>query len=57
MRLTNEAREAVEEANENGLTQDTEQEIIEIVLEQEIVSYCNSKHSLQIDIDDVIFED
>ena len=57
MRLTTEARDAVLEANNNGLTQDTEQEIIEIVLEQEIVSYCNSKDSLQIDITDVVFDD
>ena len=57
MKLTKEASDAVAEANNNGLTQDTEQEIIAIVLEQEIVTYCNSKHSLQIDINDVVFED
>jgi len=57
MKLTKEASDAVVEANNNGLTQDTEQEIIAIVLEQEIVTYCSSKHSLQIDINDVVFED
>jgi len=57
MKLTKEASDAVVEANNNGLTQDTEQEIIAIVLEQEIVSYYSSKHSLQIDINDVVFED
>jgi len=57
MRLNKIAQAAIIKANINGLTDDSEQDIIEIVLEQEIVTYNNETDSLQIDINDIVWED
>jgi len=56
MNLTNESLKALDQARVNGICEDTEQEIIDIVLEQEIVSYCTSKGCVSFDVHDVVFE-
>lgn len=52
--FTREATEAHQYALEKGITSDTEQEIIDIVLEQEIVSYCTSKGCVSFDVNDLV---
>ena len=54
MRLTNEAREALAKGQEDGTITDTEAQIIETVLKQEVVSYCSSAGTYTFDYMDVV---
>ena len=56
MTLNKAAVEAYVWAKEKGILSDTIDEIIDIVLDQEIVSYCSSNGTVSFDIDDIIFE-
>ena len=53
MNLTSEALEAREWALEKGIPVDTVEEIIKIVLDQEIVSYCTENGTVSFDHYDV----
>ena len=54
MRLTNEAREALAKGHADGTIKDTEEQIIETVLKQEVVSYCSSVGTYTFDYMDVV---
>jgi hypothetical protein len=56
MTFTAKAIEAYEWAAAKGIVSDTINEIIEIVMEQEIVSYCTSEGCVSFDYTDVVFE-
>lgn len=51
--FTRKAYETYLNALSKGLTKDTEEEIIQIILEQEIVSYCTSKGCVSFDYNDL----
>ena len=53
MEFTRKAYERYLNAKEKGIVTDTEQEIIDIIYEQEIVSYCTSKGCVSFDYNDV----
>jgi len=58
MNLTKTACQRLAHAQINGLfTNDTEESIVEILLQQEIVTEANSQHSVMFDITDVNLED
>ena len=56
MQLSRQAYDKLLLARDQGLTNDTEQDIIAIVLEQEIVSYCTEKGCVSFDINDIVTE-
>jgi len=56
MTFTVKAIDAYIWAKEKGIVSDTIDEIINIVMEQEIVSYCTSDGCVSFDTDDIIFE-
>ena len=56
MYLSREALEALNKGTKEGTITDNEEQIIDIILEQEIVSYCSSKGSYSFDYTDIIEE-
>ena len=56
MELNKQAYIRLESAQEAGICKDSESEIVDIVLEQEIVSYCTSKGCVSFDYDDLMGE-
>ena len=56
MQLSRQAYDKLLLARDQGLTNDTEQDIITTVLEQEIVSYCNHEMQVSFDIYDIVTE-
>lgn len=56
MMLDSVAFEAYEQMKDVGLIKDSEADIVQIVLDQEIVTYCNAKYSVTFDINDLIEE-
>ena len=55
--LNRAALETHQSAIERGIEVDSIEEIIEIVLEQEIVSYCNSNGCVSFDVNDLKFDE
>lgn len=51
--LNREAQEAYDRAFDLGVVDDTVDEIIQIVLDQEIVSYCSSEGTFSFDVYDL----
>ena len=51
------AMEAYEWAVDNGICDDPIEDIIDIVMDQEVVSYCTSKGSVTFDIYDVVSDE
>ena len=52
--LNTKARQAFTRAKKKGIEiTDTKKQIVDIVLEQEIVSYCNSKGCVSFDVNDL----
>lgn len=57
MRLNKEALELLTKSQAEGLVLDSEQDIIDIVRNQEVVTYCSENGSVTFDIYDVEFDD
>jgi hypothetical protein len=47
---------AYQEMRDVGLIKDSEQDIVQIVLDQEVVTYCNAKYSVTFDVYDLVEE-
>ena len=56
MMLDSVAFEAYNNMKEVGLITDSEQEIVQILLDQEVVTYCNAKYSVTFDVMDLVEE-
>ena len=56
MMLDSVAFEAYNNMKEVGLITDSEQDIVQILLEQEVVTYCNEKYSVAFDVMDLVEE-
>jgi transcriptional regulator CtsR len=52
--LNTAALETLQYAIDNNITTDSKEEIIETILDQEIVSYCNHRGCVSFDIDDLL---
>ena len=52
--LEQEAQEAYDWAFDLGIVDDTVDKIVEIVLDQEIVSYCSDKGTVSFDVYDLV---
>ena len=55
--LNRAALEALKHGTANGTIQDTEEQIIDIIDEQEVVSYCSKVGSYTFDCADIVDED
>lgn len=56
MILDSVAFEAYNQMVEVGLIKDTEEELVAILLDQEVVTYCNEKYSVTFDVMDLVEE-
>ncbi len=52
--LNDSALKTLQYARDNNITTDSKEEIIETILDQEIVSYCNYRGCVSFDIDDLL---
>lgn len=55
MRLNKEALELLIKSQAEGLVLDSEQDIIDIVRNQEVVTYCSENGCVTFDINDVVY--